>query len=228
MLFFLLLGFQVGCKDATKNAKDSIEKLIYEDDFNKDLKNWTIENSEGTIFINDNGKLEIDVNEGATIWFNQKLSGKYSIEYEAIAIQQGGKNDRVSDLNCFWKAKDVDNPENIFAQTRSGRFKEYDSLELYYAGVGVHNNSKSRFRKYDGKGNKPLLPEHDLNEAKYLLKPNAVNVIKIRVENDRIRFFRNETLMYDFKDSNPINDGWFAFRTFKSHLVIDNFKVITL
>ncbi|WP_233243991.1 DUF6250 domain-containing protein [Allotamlana fucoidanivorans] len=224
-IYFLTFILQISCISSKKNSIQNNSHLIYQDNFDKGLGNWFLEYSHGKIFINDSKKLEIDVNEGASIWYKEKLTGNYTIEYEATVIQHDIKKDRVSDLNCFWKAKDPNNPENLFSKARNGNFNEYNSLELYYAGIGVHNNTRTRFRRYDGTGNKPLLPEHDLYDEIYLLKPNEINDIKIIVRDNRVKFYRNERLIYDFLDKNPIKDGWFAFRTYKSHLEIDNFKI---
>ena len=54
--------------------------------------------------------LEIDVPKGATVWFKPVLEGPVLIEYQATVISAGGKNDRVSDLNCFWMAQDARSP----------------------------------------------------------------------------------------------------------------------
>jgi hypothetical protein len=100
-------------------------KLLYKDNFNKDLKNWVAEapqNQDSRVEIEDN-KLVIDVNEGTTVWFKEKLSGNLLIEYKRKVIMKDGKNDRLSDLNQFWMANDPA-MKNLF--TRSGIFSEYD------------------------------------------------------------------------------------------------------
>lgn len=89
------------------------------------------------------GKLDVSAAAGATIWFKNKLSGNIMITYNATVIDAGGKNDRVSDLNTFWMAA---NPltDSIFKQ--DGKFSSYDNLHLYYAGIGGHDNTTTRFR----------------------------------------------------------------------------------
>lgn len=152
------------------------------------------------------------------------------IEYDTYIIDQDGPNDRVSDMNCFWMAKDPENPDNLFANSekRHGKFSNYDSLRLYYMGVGGHDNSKTRFRRYTGNGERPLLPEHDLSDPKYLIKPNTVNHIRIIAFNDIIQYYRNGEKMINFKDDNPYTSGYFGFRTVNNHMTVDNFKVYQL
>src|SRR5689334_22737511 len=76
-------------------------KFLYKDDFDKDLKNWIIEtqaSKNSKVFI-ENQKLVMDVDGGATVWLNKRLSGNIMIEYKRKVIMNNGKNDRLSDLN---------------------------------------------------------------------------------------------------------------------------------
>ena len=117
----------------TSSAKKYIKaELLYHDDFNQGIKDWVVETPESSYshVEAENGKLIIDVDNGATVWFKQKLSGNILIEYHRKVIINNGHNDRLSDLNQFWMATDP-RKENLF--TRSGPFSEYDSLQLYYA-----------------------------------------------------------------------------------------------
>jgi len=113
-------------------------ELLAKDDFDKDLSQWVVEQTPSGTTKLMNGKLDIDdgagPNEkgGCTVWFKKKLSGSILVEYEATMVQQGGDNDRVSDLNCFWMAIDPKRPDDLFAgsKERSGAFKKYDGLRL--------------------------------------------------------------------------------------------------
>src|SRR5690606_12661121 len=137
--------------------------LIFSDSFENGLSNWVIEQMPGgTVGLKDD-KLEINDAKGCTVWLKKDFSGSIMIEYEAEIIKNGGENDRVSDMNCFWMASDPESPDNLFAKSdwRKGRFANYDSLQLYYIGMGGHNNTKTRFRRYSGNGEKPLLPQYD-------------------------------------------------------------------
>ncbi len=82
---------------------------------------------------------------------------------------ENGPNDRLSDMNFFWMASDPNNP-NLF--TRTGLFKEYDVLQLYYAGIGGNFNTTSRFRKYEGTEGKDVVKEY--TDKEHLLQPNKM------------------------------------------------------
>lgn len=200
--------------------------ILVNEQFNSNLSHWIIEQREGgTVQIID-GKMNIDDANGCTVWFKKKLVGNIMIEYDAVVLENGGTNDRVSDLNCFWMATDPQS-EDFFANSsqRNGKFQNYHNLQLYYVGLGGHDNTKTRFRRYAGGGDRPCLPEHDLSDEKYLITPNRTNSIRIIVYNGHILYYRNKQLIYDFIDQTPYTEGYFGIRTYKNHMTVDNFKV---
>jgi len=235
MKYFLsLISLMVllqSCSHNKKHEADFIKKtLLYQDDFSSDnTDDWITElqaESGNRVGVNM-GALEIDVPMGATVWFKHKLYGDILIEYQAIVLDSGGANDRVSDLNCFWMASDPRNTDDLFFSPRkaSGKFHDYDTLQLYYVGMGGHNNTKTRFRRYNGKGDKPLLPEHDLEEKTDLIFPNKSYQIQLVAMGSQVQFFRDGELVYDFIDESPYTQGWFGIRTIHNHMTIDDFKV---
>lgn len=201
--------------------------LLYRDGFDRDLSSWMIEQGPGGTTRLINGALEIDDAEGCTVWFREKLTGPVRIEFEATLLQRGGPNDRVSDLNCFWMATDPAHPDDLFAnsKTRAGLFRNYDALRLYYVGYGANENKTTRFRRYPGDGTKPLLPEHDLSALKFMNVANRTVKFQLIADHDRIQFIRDGEVVFDFTDPSPFTSGWFAFRTVRSHLRLDNFRV---
>lgn len=203
------------------DIKSSI-KLLYKDDFNNGTKNWSAEFEKpvGSIILANKGYLDINTAGGATVWFKTKLFGNIIITYKILVVDKGGKNDRVSDMNAFWMAT---NPKssNIFIQ--DGKFSSYNNLNLYYAGVGGHDNTFTRFRKYRGGAGKDVIKEY--NDSSHLLKGNKLYNVKIVCKNGLIQYFLNDALYWEFKDEKPYKEGYFGFRTTKSHQQIYSFKV---
>jgi hypothetical protein len=143
-------------------------------------------------------------------------------------VQKGGPNDRISDLNCFWMASDPKNPEDLFvgSKERSGNFKKYDPLRTYYVGYGANENATTRFRRYPRpRDDKALKPEYDLSDAKYMNVPNKTLKIELVADGKKIQFLRDGELIFTFDDPEPYQEGWFGFRTTRSHIRFDNFKV---
>ncbi len=214
---------------ASPDPQFVVGNKLAQDDFNHGLAQWRSELEKGGSVIARDGALDIDVPGGCCVWLKQELRGPILIEYSATAVAKGGPNDRVSDLNCFWMARDPRSPEDIFGTARSGRFSDYDQLRCYYVGQGGNNNSTTRFRRYIGeKGNRPLLPEHDLSAREFLLTPNQEQRIQLVAAGPFVGYYRDGRRIFAYDDPAPYTAGWFAFRTVTSHLRIRNFRVYRL
>ena len=215
---FLVLNGQAQLKDSI-----GLKKLIFEDNFSASTisDQWIIEENEkkpGAAMITD-GQLQFDTEGGITLWYRQKLSGNLLIEYDRVVVMEGGSNDRLSDLNQFWMASD---PSGKMFQ-RKGGFREYDSLQMYYVGMGGNYNTTTRMRRYDGKGELKILGE--FTDSTHLLKGNQVYHITIMIKNGLSKFMVNGVEYFSFKDDKPFSEGWFAIRSTKSRQRVDNFKI---
>lgn len=206
-----------------------IRALLVSDDFDRSLDLWSAELEKGGTVQARDGKLEIDVPGGCTVWLKQKLEGPILVEYEATVIKAGGPDDRVGDLNCFWMARDARSPDDIFATRRSGAFADYDQLRCYYVGLGGNANTTTRFRRYIGeKGNRPILPEHDLSAREFMLVPNVAQKIQLIAAGQEIAYYRDGRRLFAYRDPAPYTSGWFAFRTTWNHMAVRNFHVYAL
>lgn len=201
-----------------------IKKQLFQDSFETklDTKYWFCEikkTADNNAFV-ENGQLVIDVSKGTTVWFKKKLKNKWLIEFDRTVPMQGGRNDRLSDFNLFWQATD---PHSKPLFGRDPDFEHYDSLSLYYVGVGGNYNSTTRFRKYQGNGERTLLQEYA--DAEHLLVSNKTYHCQLIMLRDTISFYLNNVLFFTFKDPNSLKMGYFGFRTTQSRHLIDNFKV---
>lgn len=195
--------------------------LLHRDDFDKPLSGYRLEhaNKPGNVIANRDGRLLIDVDSGATVWLDKELSGNLLITYTRRVVVDGGKNDRLSDLNHFWMAQDPANPD-LF--TRTGAFEEYDRLHLYYAGIGGNGNTSTRFRRY-GAGQRVLLGEY-LDPA-HLLAPNRDYLVEIAVYRGCTRVRVDGKDFFTYRDPQPYTRGYFGFRTTWSRQTIDNLAI---
>jgi hypothetical protein len=203
------------------------KEILYQEDFSQDLSNWAVEQMPDGVVDIKNGHMNISQQNGAVVWFKKKLKAPVVIEYDITVVDKGGKNDRVADMNCFWMANDPKHPSDFFknSKQRSGKFSSYFPLSLYYVGYGGHNNTKTRYRKHLGNGQRDLLPEHDLTDDAFRIVPNKKNKVRIEVDANGTQFFCNNKLVYDIADPNAYLDGYFGIRSYKNHLLIDNFLV---
>ncbi len=207
-----------------------LDKLLHEDDFSKDMTQWIIEQTpDGKSGIRD-GQLEID-GGGTTLWFRELLNGPVMIQYEATLIQNGGPNDNCRDLNAFWMARHPRAPYDLFegwrsnSESRGGSFKNYHELRTYYTGVGGNKNTTTRFRRYTGHGDRPLLPEHDLRDSSFLLKPNKTYLVQLVANGSEIQYLLDGRRLFSVNDPDPYTSGWFGVRTVSNHLKVDNLKI---
>jgi hypothetical protein len=200
-------------------------------DLTADLRHWAAEQMPGGRVTVRDGALDIQDAGGSTVWYKEKITAPVEITYEATVVMANGPHDRLSDLNCFWMAVDPrapDQPPFAATHARTGKFSDYDSLFTYYVGYGGNKNSTTRFRRYDGTAERPLLPEHDLGAKQFLLEPNRVYRIRLVARDGVAEYWRDGEKVFTFRDPAPLTGGWFAIRTVRSHLVIRHFRVTPL
>jgi hypothetical protein len=197
--------------------------------FTPGLEAFLVEQMPGGRVSAVDGALVIEDVGGCTVWLRELLTAPVEISYEATVIMANGPFDRLSDLNCFWMASTPQSPAGVVASTaeRTGKFADYDTLATYYVGYGGNYNSTTRFRRYDGTGARPLLPEHDLTDSAHLLEPNRTYHIRLVARDGHAEYWRDGELVFTFDDPAPPATGHFGFRTVKSHLVIRNLRITT-
>lgn len=189
---------------------------------------WVVEQMPGGTVTMKDGVMEIRDKAGCTIWLREKLTAPVEISFTVTPILGPTPSDRVSDVNCFWMAQEMQNTNAPFASgnARSGKFSEYDRLFTYYVGYGANNNTTTRFRRYDGTALRPLLPEHDLSDRKFMLTAGKPVHIRVVAKDGAAEYWRDGECILRFKDPHPLEWGWFGFRTVKSHLRITDFSVV--
>ena len=228
----VLVTVSVAAQTTPPDKRLHAVRLLYADDFTHGLASWRVEMEHpGTVTVK-NGILDIDVPAGVTVWFRHKLDGPVMIQYEATVVSAGGPNDRVSDLSSFWMATDPTAPGDLFAHPRSGKFAEYNSLNMYYVGLGGNGNTTTRFRRYIGdRTERPLLPQNDLSVARQpsmgivANKPQTVTLI---ADGHLIQYWRGTQKIFETIDPQPYTGGWFGIRTTGNHMRVRHLRIVRL
>ena len=203
-------------------------RRLHADDFRRGLDQWALEAEKPARVSARDGVLDIETPAGLTLWFRPELVGPVIIEYEAQAVSAGGPNDRVSDLNAFWMARDA-NGESPPIHPRSGAFADYDTLKTYYVGQGGNGNTSTRFRRYVGRaGDRPLLPQHDHAAADEMLVANRWQAVRLIADGGLIQYWSNGRKLFELNDAESYTRGWFGLRTTQSHLRVRRFRVFEL
>ncbi|MFC3356375.1 DUF6250 domain-containing protein [Sphingobacterium zeae] len=164
-----------------------------------------------------NEGLVIDSYGGATLWLDTLLTGDYLIQYEREISLDKGENKRLSDLNQFWLAQEPHN--EIKLKSRDGRLDSYNDLILFYVGIGGNNNSTTRFRRYDGSGERILLAEK--NEKPFLLEAGRSDTIStfVRASKRQTEVWMNGKRLF-VEEGIQNTKGYFGLRLTASRQVI--------
>jgi len=184
-----------------------------------EINRWIIEleyPDKSRVEATDEG-LVIDSYGGATLWLDTLLTGDYLIQYERQISLDKGKNKQLSDLNQFWLAQEPHNGTKL--KPRNGSLDSYNDLTLFYVGIGGNNNSTTRFRRYDGSGERILLAEK--NEKPFLLEAGRSDTIStfVRTSKRQTEVWMNGKLL--FADEHIQNTkGYFGLRLTASRQVI--------
>jgi len=195
--------------------------VLFQDDFSKPLSGWVAEYARkpGNVVESRDGRLVMDVDGGATVWLDRPLYGNVLISFTRRVIVDGGKNDRLSDLNVFWMARDPKR-DNLF--TRGGKFEDYDDLAMYYVGIGGNRNTTTRLRRY-GDGRRELVAEY--TDATHLLAPNRDYRIEIAVFDGCTRVRVDGVDWFTYRDPHPLASGYLGLRTTWSRQTGDDLTI---
>jgi len=187
---------------------------------------WVIEKQSPDVVVTFAGEIiDVDTPEGITLWYKEPLEIPLRIDFEVLAVADGGPNDHISDINAFWMATNADG-SSVLDRPRSGTFGEYDTMRGYYVGIGGNRNSTTRMRRYVGEaGNRPILPEHDLSEPEHMIEPNTWIQISLLAEKEFFAVERDGKRIFTYALAEPYTRGHFGLRTTKSHLRYRNIRI---
>lgn len=196
-------------------------------------KYWRVESEALDYQVNFKGDTcEILSPKGLTLWRKEKMHQGMTVEYDACVVDEGKKGDRLSDMNCFWLASDP-KAKDIWSRTdwRNGIFTRCYTLQMYYLGYGGNHNSTTRFRRYNGDetgvedaAKRPAILK-EYTDAPHLLKPNHwYHIIIESTMTGRTRIYIDGECIVDYLDPQPLESGWFGFRTTLSRTRLTNFK----
>lgn len=214
-----------GMHTATERPDSSTRrKLIFREDFRHELDTalWRVElePSPGSGVTVKDQQLILQTGAGVTVWLKKKLQGDILITYKRKVVVNGGPFDRLSDLNQFFMAGEINGGA---LAVRSGQLDTYNNMQLYYVGMGGNSNTTTRFRKYKGSGERMLLGEY--TDVPHLLAANKTYQVKIMVRKGMVSYWVDDLLYFSYKDEQPLRQGFFGFRSTKSHQEISELKI---
>jgi hypothetical protein len=217
------------------NRKAEVPDTLIMDDFSDWEKHWAPEAERPTQvrYLPEEKALDVVAPAGFTLWLKQPLDSGTTVRYQICAVAEGGTYDRCSDLSCFWMATDPQHPADVFAGAteRAGTLVGTYGLRMYYMAYGANANTATRFRRYDGDYQRflqfsrrpPVLKEY--TDPDCLIVPNHWYVVEIRVRNGVTEYWCDDKQLVCWVDPQPLQQGWFAFRTTQNHFRVRSFSV---
>lgn len=219
------------------------------DDFRQGVTQWRIEAQDPRTEVKaEQGVLRWHAPAGLSLWWHAPLKGDWAVRFTATPLpapESAGPKlaGRVSDLNMFWNASDADAPASL-PRSRDGAFKSHDTLRAYYAGFGANGNTTTRWRRYDGKGQRVLLdgfadpPEAEPGDRRGPMTPatrlSAGQPIHVQIVSRQptpadpitLRWSANGHELFAWSDPQPLLAGGFALRSTASAFEIRDFQVL--
>ncbi|HYD85485.1 MAG TPA: DUF6250 domain-containing protein, partial [Opitutus sp.] len=174
-------------------------------------KRWKLEGN-ATLAVND-GRLSIvtsdapGVEPAATLWWAEALPADVLIE--AIAGVDEPAENNAANLNLILHASEPDGPYRF---GRSGRYGEYQKIPNYIVTLtGGFQEGWSRVRRNPGF---VQLSEERSTRSEI----GRTYRIRVLLAGGRLRYWLDGRLVHDVRDSQPLDGGHFALRTWRSRV----------
>lgn len=185
---------------------------IAEERFEEDWRDRWILEGNATLQVSA-GRLSIVTTQepglepAATLWWKEALPSDVLIELTAGVDSLADGN--AANLNLIFAAAEREGPYRF---GRSGRYSEYQEIPNYIVTLtGGFQTGWSRVRR--NPGFVPLSEERSTRS-----EVGQTYRIRLLVAAGRIRYWRNEQLIHDVRDPQPLSGGHFALRTWRSRV----------
>ncbi len=221
----MILGTTVGCI--------TDQSVVLKDDFSQGIKNWYVEGGcgvaikEGQLLINAD---PADPKKGGvsgdtcTVWNRTPIKGDLRITFDVtVEHSHSGKNN--INVFLFYTMPDGSSPERTTAQRRYAPYKAYHKMNGY-----IFTFVNDLTREDQGRIRIRRCPGFRLLSETYAYHSRAKHRYQIEIvkKGSLLEYYIDGALRLQAQDENPLNEGYFAFRTFQSRLKIDNFSVSRL
>ncbi|MDQ8194689.1 DUF4962 domain-containing protein [Coraliomargarita sp. SDUM461004] len=183
------------------------------------MNRWMVESENSPVFADTEG-LRVSLGAdpetagGTTVWLRPQLPEDCLIRIIAKVNESDSAN--AANLNVFMNAREADGSALIFG--RSGDYAAYHSILNYTMTLtGGAKPGWSRLRKNPGFN---LVSEADTRSE----VGQTYELILIRIA-DRIQVWLDGHLLHDWTDENPLSDGNFGLRTWRSDVTFESVEI---
>ena len=200
------------------------KEIIYSGNFDC-LDDFLLE-GDGKCYVKD-GKIFLDdtnTQNGMTLWLKRQFKGDLHICYDAMVV----KPLMASNLNLFFMARTLQD-EPIWSEQHSGDYHEYhEKTKMYimtmigkYPGKEDVYPGWTRIRKNPGF----ILFSERFDKIVELEKNYSFEIIKRKNE---IECKVNGELIHKIVDNESYIEGAIGFRTWRTHLWLNNLKIYSI
>ena len=221
VLILIAMTLAVGAHD---------KSLILQDDFSQEMKNWYVEGGrrvevkEGRLLIDaDPEKPEKGGLAGGTctVWHRTELTGDLRIEFDAfIEHSHSGKNN--INFFLFYTMPNGDNPEKSTADRKYAVYSDYHKMTGYIF-TFVNDLTKGE----QGRVRIRRCPGFHLLSGIYTYHSKSEHLYRIAIvkKGCQLQYYIDGELRLTAEDENPLNQGYFGFRTFQTRFWVDNLTI---
>lgn len=207
--------------------------VILREDFSDGMKNWYVEGGR-SVEVKD-GRLRIDADPAeiakdgstghlCTVWHRARIAGDVKVEFD-VMVEGSVTNTNNINFFLFYTMPDGSSPEATTADRKYADYRDYHQLNGYiFTFLNAPENkaaARVRIRRCPG--------FRLLNETyAYHNRRNQVYRVTLIKRGGTLEFFADGQLLLTAKDDQPLADGYFGFRTFRTKLWFDNLVITRL
>lgn len=208
-------------------------ECLYSDSFDRDSGDWYVEGGR-SVAIRD-GRLHIDadpeefikggLNGGVcTVWNRTRIDGDVRVDFD-VCVENSVTGTNNINFFLFYSMPDGSSPEASTQTRKYADYADYHQLNGYiFTFLNASENKENariRIRRCPGFR---LLRETYAGEN----RADTVYHITLIRQNGVLRFLLDGKELLSAKDEQPLEGGWFGFRTFRTRLWFDNLKITRL
>lgn len=205
-------------------------ECLYSDSFDRDSGDWYVEGGR-SVAIRD-GRLYIDadpeefvkggLNGGVcTVWNRTRIDGDVRVDFD-VCVEHSVTGTNNINFFLFYSMPDGSSPEASTQTRKYADYADYHQLNGYiFTFLNASENKKNariRIRRCPGFR---LLRETYAAENR---ADTAYHITLIR-QTGVLRFLLDGRELLSVRDEQPLEGGWFGFRTFRTRLWFDNLKI---
>lgn len=209
------------------------DEVILREDFSSGMKNWyaeggrSVEVRDGRLLVDaDPEKIIKDGSSGhfCTVWNRIRISGDVRVEFD-VCVENSVTGTNNINFFLFYTMPDGSSPEKSQAARKFAEYRDYHPLNGYIFTFlnAPENRTAARIRIRRCPGFRLLRETYA-----YHNRGGQVYRVGIVKRGKQLDFSLDGRLQLSARDDQPLNEGYFGFRTYRTRLWFDNLSITRL